>query len=57
MTMILNYDDEDDDDADNEINIFCSGLMRHKGFRLMIMVFLHRGGCDEKGRTSLFNGK
>ena len=31
MTMILNYDDEDDDDADNEINIFCSGLMRHKG--------------------------
>ena len=55
MAMILNYDDEDD--ADNEIRIFCSGLMRHGGFRLMIMVFLHHGGCDEKVRNSLFNGK
>ena len=31
MAMILNYDDEDDDDNHNEINIFCSGLMRHGG--------------------------
>ena len=31
MAMILNYDDEDDDDNHNEINIFCSGLMRHEG--------------------------